>query len=142
MRNDKAFSMVSPSAGFTSRVMTRLAEHERAKAKRRALIGSALLIVFAVVVIALIVVWLASWVAVFVTTPQLIVSLVNAFATVAFWIGVALKGVGVAVSAVAENIGAPQMLSLAVIVGALTLLWLRIVAGSTLTSQTILGGSR
>jgi hypothetical protein len=142
MRNDKAFTMVSPSAGFTSRVMTRIAEHERAKAKRRALIGSALLIVFALIVIALIVVWLASWVAVFVTTPQLIVSLLNAFATVAFWVGVALNGLSVAASVVAENVGVPQMLSLAVIVGALTMLWLRIVAGSSFSSQTILGGSR
>ena len=142
MRYETRFTMVAPSAGFTSRVMTRISEKERAKAKRRALIGSAVLIAFALSVLALILWWLASWVAVLVSMPQLIVSLINAFATVAFWAGIALNGLSVAVSVVAENIGLPQMLSLAAVVCALTVLWLRIVSGSTLTFQTIIGGSR
>jgi uncharacterized membrane protein len=143
MRNDTSFTMVAPNAGFTSRVLARIAEHERAQARRRALIGSAVLVVFALTVLALVGWWLFSWVAVFVTTPQLIVSVINALATVAFWAGVALNGLGTAVSLVAQSVGVPQMLSLAMIVCVLTMLWLRVVVGSSLSSQTLtVGGSK
>jgi hypothetical protein len=143
MRQETGFTMVAPSVGFTSRVLARIAEHERAKARRRALIGSAVLVVFALMVLALVGWWLFSWVAVFVTTPQLIVSVINALATVAFWAGVALNGLGTAVALVAQSVGVPQMLSLAMIVCVLMMLWLRVVVGSSLSSQTLtVGGSK
>ena len=143
MRQETRFTMVAPSVGFTSRVMARIAEHERAKARRQALIGSAVLVVFALIVLALIALWLVSWLAVFITTPELIVAMLNALGTVAFWIGVAMNGVTDAVGVIARNVGIPQMLSLAVTVSALTMLWLRVVVGSSFASQTInLGGSQ
>lgn len=143
MRNDKTFTMMSPSAGFTSRVMARLTERERAQARRRAMIGSALLVVAAIIIVALIVLWLVSWVAVFVAMPQVIVSVVDVCVTLAFWLGVALDACLVVARAFAENISAMSMLVLAVTVCALTTLWLRVVVGPSFASQTIhVGGSR
>lgn len=142
MRNDRLFTMVAPRAGFTSRVMARIAEHERAKARRRAMIGSALLVVFALIVLALLVLWLVSWIAVFVTTPQLIVSLLNTLGTILFWGGVAMNGVTDAAGIISRNIGLPQLFGLAMTVCALTALWLRVVAGPSFSSHaTNMGGS-
>ncbi|MBI5035163.1 MAG: hypothetical protein HZB51_31950 [Chloroflexi bacterium] len=142
MRNEKLFTMVTPRAGFTSRVMARIAEHERAKARRRAMIGSALLIGFALIVLALIVLWLVSWIAVFVTTPQLIVSILNALGTILFWGGIAMNGVTSAAELIAKNIGIPQLFGLAMTVCALTAVWFRVVAGPSFSSHaTNLGGS-
>lgn len=140
MRNDRTFTMIHPAPGFTSRVMARIAEQERARARRRAMIGSILLIAFALVVVTLIVVWLVSWVAVFVAMPQLIVSVLSTLATVAFWIGIALDGIATAIGAIAENIGVAQMGGLALTVIALTALWVRVVAGSLFSSQTMTVG--
>lgn len=143
MSNETRFTMVSPAAGFTSRVMARLAEREHAQARQRAMIGSALLVVAAIIIVALIVLWLVSWVAVIVATPQAIVSVLDACGTLAFWLGVALNAFGVAVVAVADSIGTMTMITLAVTVCALTGLWLRVVAGPSFASQTIhVGGSR
>lgn len=142
MRNENLFTMLKPRAGFTSRVMTRIAEHERAQAKRRAMIGSALLVAFALMVLALIALWLFSWIAVFVTTPQLIVSLLNAVSTILFWSGVLMGAVSDVVQAIAGTIGIPQMFGLAMTVCALTAVWLRVVAGPSFSSHvTNMGGS-
>ncbi len=142
MRNDRLFTMVAPRAGFTSRVMARIAEHERAKARRRAMIGSALLIAFALIVLALIALWFVSWIVVFVTTPQLIVSLLNAFGTIVFWGSVVIGAVSDAGQAIASSIGIPQLAGLAITVCVLTVVWLRVVAGSSFSSHaTNMGGS-
>ena len=142
MRNETLFTMVKPRTGFTSRVMARIAEHERAQARRRAMIGSALLVAFALIVLALIALWLVSWIAVLVTTPQLIVSLLNTVGTFLFWGGVAVNGVTDAGQIIAKNIGIPQLAGLAMTVCALTTVWLRVVAGPSFSSQaTNLGGS-
>jgi len=142
MRSDKLFTMVAPSAGFSSRVMARIAEHERAQAKRRAMIGSALLIAFALIVLALIAFWLFSWIVVLVTMPQLIVSLLNAVGTILFWSGVVIGAVSDTAEAFASNIGIPQMFGLAMTVCALTAVWLRVVAGPSFSSHmTNMGGS-
>lgn len=137
MRNEKSFTMMSPSAGFTSRVMTRIAERERAQSRRRAMIGSALLVATAAITIALIVLWLASWIAVFVTMPEAIVSVLDACGTLAFWLGVVLNAFWVAVLVVAEKFGAMSMVMLAATVCVLTALWLRVVVGPSFASQTI-----
>ncbi len=142
MRNDRLFTMVAPSAGFTSRVMARIAEHERAKARRRAMIGSALLIGFALIVLVLIALWLASWIVVFVTTPQLIVSLLNAFGTLLFWGSVVMNAVTDVAGVIAKNIGIPQLFGLAMTVCTLTVVWFRVVAGPSFSSHaTNMGGS-
>jgi hypothetical protein len=129
MQHETRFTMIAPNAGFTSRVMARIAEHERAKARQRALIGSALLVIAAIIILALVALWLVSWVAVLVSMPQLAVAVLGALATLAFWVGVALNACWVAVGAIAENIGAVQMVVLALVVFALTMVWMRVVVG-------------
>ena len=140
MQNETRLTMLAPRAGFTARVMARLAEQERARARRRVLIGSIVLVAFALVVVSLIALWIGSWVVVFVTMPQLFVAIVSAFATVAFWCGVALNGVGAAVAVIAENIGVAQMGGLALTVIALTAVWVRVVVGSSFSSRSMTVG--
>lgn len=130
MRNGKQFTLIAPSAGFASRVMARIAERERAQLRRRALIGSAVLVIAATMILALIAWSLLTWVAVFVRTPSVIVSVIDACATLAFWSLRFGEMLWTAASVIAASVGAVQMLGLAISVFALTLVWVRVVAGS------------
>lgn len=64
MQDQQRFVMAVPAPGFTNRVMTRLAERERARTQRRALLGSALLVgaVVAMLAFALVQLVSAAWV--------------------------------------------------------------------------------
>jgi len=144
MRNGKQFSMIAPSAGFTSRVMTRIAEHERAQARRRALIGSALLVIVAVATLALVAWWLLTVASVLVTTPSVIASLLNAFATLMFWVSKFVGMVWTFASVFIANVGAVQVLMLVLGAFLLTLVWVRVVTQPFQPSPRLLnlGGLR
>jgi len=130
MRNEAHFTRVSPAPGLTARVMARIAEHEHAQARRRALIGSALLVIVAIALLALVCLWLASWIAALVDRPDLFTSVLVALSPVALGLGTVLEALWVALTTVARNVESLQMLTYTLIVFALTLLWARIATGS------------
>jgi len=129
MQDQQRFIMVSPAPGFTNRVMARLAERERARARRRAMIGSALLVGAAIAMLAL-AAWqfAAAWV--LITNPQTLIALWNAFQTLTFWLGVLLNAFWITANVVAANLDPLQTLTCALAVFALTMLWARAVTGS------------
>ncbi|NTU66027.1 MAG: hypothetical protein HGB05_22135 [Chloroflexi bacterium] len=110
MQDQRRFMMVSPAAGFTNRVMTRLAERERASVRRRAMIGSASLVGAAIVMVALAAWQLASAAWVLITNPQVVVVLWNAFEMLAFWLGALVSASWVAVNVVVANLDPLQTL--------------------------------
>jgi hypothetical protein len=128
MRNEKRFTLISPPPGFTARVMVRLAEQERAQA-RRAWAGSALLVATAVATLGLIAWWLVSWIGAFVAMPQLIIVIIDAFATLAFWTATLAEVIWNLALILVDDSGVP-MFSLALLVLALTIVWVRVVTGS------------
>jgi hypothetical protein len=104
MRDEMRFAMIAPAPGFTNRVMARLAERERARARQRAMIGSALLVGAAIAMLALAAWQLASAAWVLITSPQVVVVLWNACQTLAFWIGAALNACWIAVNVLVANL--------------------------------------
>lgn len=144
MRNETRFTWMTPAPGFTSRVMARIAEHERAQARRRAVIGSVLLVLAAIAVLGLVARWLVSVASVVITTPSILVAVVNACAALMFWAAKFAKLLWTVALIVAQNVGAVELLALAVAVVTLTAIWVRVVSGPLqLSSQSILvGGSK
>ena len=134
MQNHSHFAMVSPAPGFAVRVMARLAERERARARRRALIGSALLAGAASAMLAFAAIQLVSAIWILVTNPQVIVTLLNAFELLAFWVDKLLGALWIAANVIAENLDPMQMTLCAAAVFVLTVLWVRVVTGSFQTS--------
>jgi hypothetical protein len=130
MQNQDRFTMVSPAPGFTARVMTRLAERDCARARRRALIGSALLVGAASAMLAFAAIRIGSDLWILVTSPQMIVTLLGAFGAVSFWMGKALETFWIVASVIVENLDPLPMVLCAATVFALTMLWVRVVAGS------------
>ncbi len=140
MRNETRFTMMTPSAGFTSRVMARIAEYERTQARQRALIGSALLVIAAGVILILVAGWLIAWVSALITTPSALVSLWSTLATLAFWTRKFIEMVWAATTVVSDQADANQLLMLGISVLALTLIWVRVVIGPFRFSSTSVGG--
>lgn len=140
MRNETRFTLMTPSAGFTSRVMARIAEYERAQARRRALIGSALLVIAAVGILILVAWWLIAGALALITTPSALVSLWSTLATLAFWTRKFIEMVWAATTVVADQVDANQLLMLAIGVLGLTLIWVRVVIGPFRFSSTSVGG--
>jgi len=132
--------MMTPAAGFTSRVMARLAEYERAQARRRALIGSALLVIAAGVILILVAGWLSAWIAALITTPSALVSLRSTLATLVFWTRKFIEMVWTAMTVITDQVDASQRLMLGIGVFALTLIWVRVVIGPFRFSSTSVGG--
>jgi len=130
MQNHSHLAMVSPAPGFAVRVMARLAERERARARRRALIGSALLAGAASAMLAFAAIQLVSAIWILVTNPQVIVTLLNAFELLAFWVDKLLGALWIAANVIAENLDPMQMTLYAAAVFVLTMLWVRVVTGS------------
>jgi hypothetical protein len=130
MQNHSHLAMVSPAPGFTVRVMARLAERERARVRRRALIGSALLVGAASAMLAFAAIQLVSAIWILVTNPQVIVTLLNAFELLAFWVDKLLGALWIAANVIAENLDPMQMTLCAAAVFVLTMLWVRVVTGS------------
>ena len=143
MRNETPFMLEAPAPGFTSRVIARIAEHERAEAQRRAMIGSALLVLAATAILALAVLWFASVASVFIAAPGILAAVVNALAVMVFWATQLVESLWTVAFILAQNVGAVEMLALAVAVTLLTAAWVRVVAGPLrLSSQPILVGGR
>jgi hypothetical protein len=144
MRNETRFTLMTPAPGFTSRVMARIAEHERAQARRRAMIGSVLLILTAIAVLGLVAWWLVSIASVFVTAPTVLVAVLNVCASMAFWVAKFFESLWAVALIITQNVGAVEMLALAIGVITLTAIWVRVVAGPLqLSSRSILvGGSK
>ena len=142
MQDQRRFMMVSPASGFTNRVMTRLAERERARMQRRALLGSALLVGAVVAMIAFALVQIVSDVWVLLTKPQVIVAVLSALQALTFWIGALLNAFWIAANVIAANLDPMQTMSCALAVLALTMLWARAVTGSFQLSSNYAGGFR
>jgi uncharacterized membrane protein len=144
MRNETQFTLMTPAPGFTSRVLARIAEHERAQARRRAMIGSVLLILAAIAVLGLVAWWLVSIASVFVTAPTVLVAVLNVCASMAFWVAKFFESLWAVALIITQNVGAVEMLALAIGVITLTAIWVRVVAGPLqLSSRSILvGGSK
>jgi uncharacterized membrane protein len=141
MRHETKFTMMSPAPGFTSRVMMRLAERERAQARRRAMLGSALLVIVAVVILALVAWWFIAMLSTFVSAPSVIVAVLNALATLMLWVSKFFEMMWTAASVVAQSIDPVSILGLAVAVFAVTLVWVRLVIGPFQpSSNTLLVG--
>jgi uncharacterized membrane protein len=144
MRNETQFTLMTPAPGFTSRVLARIAEHERAQARRRAMIGSVLLVLAAIAILGLVAWWLVSIASVFVTAPTVLVAVLNVCASMAFWVAKFFESLWAVALIITQNVGAVEMLALAIGVITLTAIWVRVVAGPLqLSSRSILvGGSK
>ena len=141
MRNETRFTLMAPAPGFTSRVMARIAEHERVQARRRAVIGSVLLVLAAIAILVLVALWLVSVASVFIAAPSVLIAVLNAFASMAFWAGTFFESLWTVAFLIAQNVGAAEMLALAVAVITLTTIWVSVVAGPfQRSSQTIFVG--
>ena len=133
--------MASPSAGFTSRVMARIEERERAQARRRMAIGIGLIFAAAVILFALLALWVASWLSAMAASPEAIVTTVLAVSPLASdW----LDAVRVAGIDVLQNTsGLVILLVYALGVLVLTTLWAEIATGTFQPSlQVYWGGKR
>jgi len=130
VQNQTRFTMVSPARGFTARVMTRVAEYERARARRRALIGSTLLVGAAGAMLVFAAIQLASVLWILITNPQVVITTLGAFEIPAFWVSKVLEALWIAANAIVENLSPMQMMLGAATVFALTVLWVRVVTGS------------
>lgn len=122
-------TMLSPQPGFTARVMTRLAERERASQRRCALIGALILVVVALGVLAFIAFSLAFWIAAFIAQPGAFATALAALAPLAERARVLMDALWIAVSAIARGTNnlAPIVFALSVLL--LTMLWAQIVFG-------------
>lgn len=140
MQDETRFPMVAPAPGFTTRVMARIVERERARTHRRAMIGSALLVGTAVAVLALAAWQLVTAAWALIKNPQMLIALWHAFGTLTFWFGALIHALWIAVKVVAAMLDPLQMLIGALTIFALTLLWTRVVAGSFQWSSNYVGG--
>jgi hypothetical protein len=138
MQKEQRFTMISPSSGFTARVMARIEERERAQARRRALIGASLLVAAALALFALVGLWAASWISLLLASPSAIFA---ALATVSPMLDDLLDALWVAALAILQNVNGVILLAYASFVLALTVVWARVVTGTFQRPSTIsLGG--
>jgi len=138
MRSETRFTMISPSAGFTARVMTRIEARERAQARRRAVIGAGLLVAAAVALFTLIAIWFASLVGSLLSNPAAIAATVQAVLPVVDL----LDAFRVAAFAILRNVNGMILLAYALGVLVLTTLWAEIATGTFRFPLTILAGGQ
>ncbi len=119
--------MVSPSMGFTSRVMAKIDARERAWARRRMAIGIGLIAAVASILFALVAIWLVGWLTALAASPEAILTAVLAVSPLA---GDWLDAVQVAGIAVLQNTSGPILLMYALAVLCLTTLWAEIATGT------------
>lgn len=140
---NSAPTMLSPAPGFTGRVMARIAEREQAAARRRAVLGIGLLVAVAVVLLALVGALLLLVALAVVDMPDALVSGWAALAPVFDLGGTVAQALWAGAVAFADNVSMGPMLLYAMLVGAMTLVWVRVVNGSTqLASQSIFTGEQ
>ncbi len=138
MQKDQQFTMMSPSTGCTRRVMARLEERERAPARRRALIGAGVLVAAALVLFAIVGLWIATWIGTLLASPS---AILTTLVTVSPVLADLLDALWVAVLALLQNANGVMLVAYATVVLALTLVWARVVTGPFQHSSTVsLGG--
>ncbi len=145
MRHDewKSATMIAPAPGFTTRVMARIAERERATARRRAMFGVGLLVAAAAGLLALVVGLLLLIASSAVDVPDMVASAWVALAPVFDVFSPVAEALWVSSVAFAENVSMAPMLAYALMVVAITILWARLVTGSTqLLPHSILMGEQ
>lgn len=120
-------TMLAPVPGFTARVMTRLAERERAQARWRALIGIAVLALVALSVLALVSFLVAAWIAALVIQSGTIPSVIVTMVSLAEGLGVLINALWLGALTIAANVSDGGVLVYALGVLALTMLWTRVV---------------
>ena len=132
--------MVSPSMGFTSRVMSRIDARERAWARRRMAIGLGLIAAVVASLFALVAIWFVGWLTILAASPDAIVTAVLAVSPLA---GDWLDALRVAAIAVVQNTSGLVLLVYALAVLCLTTLWAEIATGTFQPSlQANWGGRR
>jgi uncharacterized membrane protein len=129
-------TMIAPAPGFTARVMTRIAERERAYARRRALIGIALLTLVALSVLALISLLIAAWIAAFVIQSGTIASVVITLVSLGAGLRTMLDALWLGALTLATNVDNGGVLAYGLGVVLLTMLWTRIVIFQHPLAQT------
>ncbi len=122
-------TMAVPAQGFTSRVMARIEQHERALARRRAITGAAVLVGAAsvpIMTIAYLVALLGSelW-----ADPGAVLSALFALSPVVDVLGGLLAALSVSATTL-FRVGSVQMFLFAVLVCSLTFLWAYVVRGT------------
>jgi hypothetical protein len=137
MQNQQRFMLVSPAPGFSARVMSRIAERERARARQRALLGSALLIGAASAAVAFGVIQIASVLWILITNLRVVFAALDVFRVSAGWVGRVLEAFWIGARAVTGDLSPMPMVLGAATVFALTMLWVRVVTGSFHLSLTM-----
>jgi hypothetical protein len=119
-------TMVSPAPGFTGRVMARVQAYERARARRRALIGAGVLAASAAGLVATAMFLVVSQIIALVTNPDAIPAATDAVGQTLNAVDALADAAGITTRVVAGDIGAIQILAFAVFVLMLTLVWVRV----------------
>ncbi len=121
-------TMIAPAPGFTARTMARIQTFERARARRRAMIGAGLLVIAAVAALLVALLWIGVFVAQVIATPSALVAVMNTSGFLADLAGTVVNALWI--SAVAFVLAdTTQLLVYALFVCGLLLLWLRVVGG-------------
>lgn len=142
MQNESHVTMASPAPGFTSRLMARIEERERTRARRRAFIGAAMLVIASAILLVPGISWVVS-ASSMIADPQAVAPIALAFVTVFSGWEKLLEGLWVAATVIAQNVGEVPLLVYASIVLATTVVWVHIVGGSFQRLLPIrIGGSK
>ncbi len=135
--------MMAPAPGFTGRVMARIAERERGAARRRAMLGIGLLVAAAAVLLALVLGLLLLIALTPIDLPDMLASGWVALAPVLDLFSPIAEALWVSTVAFADNVSMAPVLVYALAVATITVLWARVVTGSTrLLPQPILTGEQ
>lgn len=134
-------SMVSPAPGFTARVMVRIQARERARARRWGVLGAGLLFLAAGIVSVLLGGVLLGLLAIAAANPDVFLTVVVSLTPLLDFGTTLAEALWISLAVVASNISAVQMLAFAASVFMLTLVWVRVVSGSSLhlLTQTVGG---
>lgn len=122
-------SMLTPAPGFSTRVMSRIETYERARARRRALIGAIVLVVAAMIVIALVAFSLATWLFALADDPGIVAKIVTVLVGVFQRARIVFDAFWVAGVTIERQVDQVVWVGYAVLVLALTMVWTRVVVG-------------
>ncbi len=133
--------MVAPAPGFTDRVMTRIQARERARARRWGVLGAGLLFLAAGIVSVLLGGVLLGLLAIAATNPDVVLTVFVSLTPLVDFGTTLAEALWIALTVVASNVSAVQLLAFAASVFVLTLVWVRVVSGSSLhlLTQTVGG---
>ncbi len=136
-------TMAAPAPGFTVRVMARIEQYERVQARRRSILGAAVLLGAASVPFLALGYLLVSFGLQLLASPGVFLGGILAFGPVVEIVSSLIEALVVSATTLAR-VGSVQMFLFAVVVCSLTFLWAAIVHGSFQWSPRTLsvGGSR